>query len=68
MVLLFGQNAIVFTLVIVSYFRNDLSQLAIILGIIVNGTLLETAFLIRIIVKWLFDDIPYNIPYNKRKR
>jgi hypothetical protein len=57
--LLFIQNAYVGWLVCNAFVCNDLKNLSTVLGFIVNGTLIETAFIIRIIVKWLFSDIPY---------
>lgn len=57
--LLVGQNIAVFLLVTTALFTNKITGLESVFATLVGGTLLETAALIVIIVKWLFSEIPY---------
>lgn len=59
LLLLFTQNAIVFGLVITSYLAHNLEELSLVLGIIITGTLVETAVTVRLIIQWLFSNIDY---------
>jgi hypothetical protein len=53
------QNAIVFGLVIWAFVTNKLADLSIVLGVIITGTLVETYFLLRIMVYFVFSEIDY---------
>jgi hypothetical protein len=64
-ILLIAQNIVVFGLVIWAFCLDKLQPLSLVLAIIVNGTLVETAFLIRFIIKWIFADIDYKNNTNK---
>lgn len=57
--LLILQNIVIFGLVMHAYGDDKLENLGIIFSILVTGTLVETGYIIRIIVQWLFSDIKY---------
>ncbi len=61
-VLLFLQNFVVFTILLYALFTGQLPELQVIFGIIVPATLGETAFMVKIIIEWLFRDIDYPYP------
>jgi len=61
MLLLFLQNATVFILVYLSFSKGNLQDLQLILGTLVAGTLIETAYTVNIIIRWLFSDIVYKL-------
>lgn len=61
--LFLGQNFLVFLLIFIAYFQSKLGGLEVILGVIMTGTLAETAFGVKTIIKWMFSDIDY-----KRKK
>lgn len=57
--LLFIQNILIFGLLFYSAFRGQLKDLELLFSIIVPATLGETAFMVQIIVKFLFSEINY---------
>ena len=57
--LLITQNIIVFTLVCIAYKTETLKNLSLVFSTLFTATLVETAYIIRIIVEWLFSDIDY---------
>lgn len=60
LILLFiAQNAVVFGLVVAAFINGTMESLEVVLGIIVTGTLAETAIGVNVIIKWLFSDIDY---------
>lgn len=59
MTLLATQNIAVFSLVFYALYLNRLEGLQLILSTLVGATLLETTALTYIIVKFLFQEIPY---------
>src|SRR5690348_14959818 len=59
--LLFAQNAAVFTIIYFAYFQGKLEELSLILSVIISGTLVESAYLIRIIIQWLFSNSEYSV-------
>ena len=54
------QNIIVFGLVAAGMFTGHLSDLKLVLSTLVGGTLLQSAYIARIMVKFLFSDIDYH--------
>lgn len=63
---LFLQNLAVFGLVYLAYTQNMLEKLAIILGVLVSGTLVESAVIVRVIVQWIFQDKDYKLYGNNK--
>ena len=61
--LLCAQNAVVFFFVGYAFFfsKENLKDTQLILTVLAPGTLLETAFMVKILVQWLFSDINYKI-------
>lgn len=57
--LLLVQNIVVFWMVGHAYCNDKLSDLSLVLSVIITGTLVETAYIIRIIVQWVFSNIDY---------
>ena len=57
--LLIGQNIFVGSLVFLAFLCGKLQELEIILGVLVTGTLVETAFSVRVVIQWLFSDTKY---------
>lgn len=60
LVLLAAQNIIVFGVLIYALVIGRLEELQIIFGIIIPATLGETAYMVKIIIEWLFRDIDYS--------
>lgn len=59
LILLAIQNFAVFLLVYIAYFQDELSDLSLIFGVIVSGTVTETIVVLKIIVQEIFKDIKY---------
>ncbi len=59
MSLLFIQNFFVFALIVLALFTDKLKDLQLIFSIIIPATLVETAFMVRVIIQWMFKDIEY---------
>ncbi|MEO6728888.1 MAG: hypothetical protein ABIM99_03115 [Candidatus Dojkabacteria bacterium] len=59
MFLLFLQNFLVFGILIWALATNKLSELQIIFSVIIPATLVETAYMVKVIIEWLFKDINY---------
>ncbi len=53
------QNLAVFILIYLSYFKHDLKDLSIVLSVLITGTLVETGYVIKIIIQWIFSNIDY---------
>lgn len=60
--LLIAQNLAVFTLVFIALRANRLEESQLIFSVLVGSTLLETAYMVKVIVEWLFKDINYPLP------
>lgn len=58
-VLLFAQNIVVFSLVIGALLFDKMQDLQIVFGVLVTATLGETAYMVKVIIEWLFKDINY---------
>lgn len=59
MILLFLQNFLVFGILIWALAVNKLAELQIIFSVIIPATLVETAYMVKVIIEWLFKDINY---------
>ncbi|MFS8131161.1 MAG: hypothetical protein ACMG57_04235 [Candidatus Dojkabacteria bacterium] len=59
MVLLFLQNFLVFGILIWALAVNKLAELQVIFSVIIPATLVETAYMVKVIIEWLFKDINY---------
>lgn len=59
LLLLLVQNGFIFYLVYRAYADNRLDKLSLVFSTLVAGTLIETAYIFRIIVTQLFKDIEY---------
>lgn len=57
-VLLFGQNIVIFCLVFFAI-KSHVGSLQWFLGSLIAGTLTETYFILRLIIKWLFNEVEY---------
>lgn len=57
--LLVTQNVVVFALVIGGMVADKMAGLQLVFATLVGGTLLETAAMVHLIVKWLFSEINY---------
>jgi len=57
--LLIAQNIAVFFLVYLAYALEDLKEVGTVLSVLVTATLIETGYIIKIIVQWIFSDIDY---------
>lgn len=57
--LLIAQNMIVFSLVSYALAAGKMQDLQIIFGVLISATLGETAFMVKVIIEWLFKDINY---------
>lgn len=55
------QNAGVAWLLYTAYMQGQLESLAVIASGLVVGTLAETAFIVRIMVQWIFSDSRYEV-------
>ena len=58
-ILLFAQNATIFSLVYIAFFRGELKQLEILFGALTAATLTETIGIVKIIVDFFFHEIDY---------
>ncbi|MEP7104134.1 MAG: hypothetical protein ABI721_05510 [Candidatus Dojkabacteria bacterium] len=58
-ILLFIQNALVFAILIIALFTDKLAALQVIFSVIIPATLVETAYMVKVIIEWLFKDINY---------
>lgn len=61
LIILVGQNYFVFKLIDKSMDSNQLKDIQLILGTVITGTLTETYFVVREIVKWAMQEIDYSI-------
>lgn len=59
MILLICQNIFVFGFLILALLSNKLTELQIIFSVIIPATLGETAYMVKVIIQWLFKDINY---------
>lgn len=59
MILLFLQNFLVFSILIWALYADKLRELQYIFSIIIPATLVETAYMVKVIIEWLFKDINY---------
>ena len=59
MLLLFLQNFLVFGILIWALATDKLAELQIIFSVIIPATLVETAYMVKVIIEWLFKDINY---------
>lgn len=59
MILLFLQNFLVFGILIWALSADKLAQLQVIFSVIIPATLVETAYMVKVIIEWLFKDINY---------
>lgn len=59
MILLFLQNFLVFGILIWALAVNKLAELQVIFSVIIPATLVETAYMVKVIIEWLFKDINY---------
>jgi len=59
MFLLFLQNFLVFGILIWALAADKLAELQIIFSVIIPATLVETAYMVKVIIEWLFKDINY---------
>jgi hypothetical protein len=59
MALLICQNIFVFGFLVAALMINKLGELQIIFSVIVPATLGETAYMVKVIIQWLFKDINY---------
>lgn len=66
--LLFWQNYQVFSLITLAFQKSTVKDLQPILGIIITGTLAETYFVIKEIVKWVLTPIDYTEEKNKEDK
>jgi hypothetical protein len=57
--LLIAQNLVVFSMVGVALLLGEIEDLQLIFAVLVSATLGETAFMVKVIVEWLFKDINY---------
>ena len=57
------QNFVVFGLVVcvLIFAKENLKDMQLVLTVLLPATLLETAFMVKILVQWLFSDINYKI-------
>lgn len=62
--LLFLQNISAFYLIYKSYCQNRIQELRYILPVIIPATLIETAYIIKIMMQWIFSNIDY---FNHKK-
>ncbi|MFW5702730.1 MAG: hypothetical protein ACOCXP_02065 [Candidatus Dojkabacteria bacterium] len=58
-ILLISQNILVFGLVVLAMINDQLQELQAIFAVLVAATLGETAFMVKVIIEWLFKDINY---------
>lgn len=59
--LLIIQNVVVFSIIIFALIFGKVADLEIVFGCLIAATLGETAYVVKIIVEWLFRDINYEI-------
>jgi hypothetical protein len=59
MAILIIQNLVVFGLVTGALLLNKMADLQLVFGVLVTATLGETAFMVKVIIEWLFKDINY---------
>lgn len=57
--LLIAQNIIVFSLVAGALATGKMQDLQLIFGVLITATLGETAYMVKVIIEWLFKDINY---------
>lgn len=57
--LLLAQNSIVFGLVGYALIMGTIQDLQLIFGVLISATLVETAYMVRVIVVWMFKEINY---------
>jgi len=56
------ENVLLWTFVfLIFYYRSNLfSEIQPVLSVIISGTIIQTGYIIKIIVRWLFTDISYS--------
>lgn len=57
--LLIAQNIIVFSLVAGALATGRMQDLQLVFGVLITATLGETAYMVKVIIEWLFKDINY---------
>lgn len=60
-ILLLVQNALVFWFIFSAYNDARLEEAAIVISIICTATLVETAAIVQIMVRWIFSDMEYKV-------